>query len=147
MRVLKLIGLWKNIAKKESLRLINCRFSKYISECICLFNTTNSINILMIETRAGKYGRCLSNVIIEITKRRKKGYYREFTKELSEYCLEGRKKGMPKNRGCTYELEDIDEIDLNDPRQFAKLIKEGIHLMYQKNTARKVLEALIESLR
>jgi hypothetical protein len=53
-----------------------------------------------------------------------------------------RKKGEAPNEGCTYELSDIVDIDMNQPEHLARLVKEGIHLMYQKQTAARVLAVL-----
>jgi len=45
-----------------------------------------------------------------------------------------------------HELKDIDKMDINNPCELAKLVKEGLHLMYQKNTSEDVLSSLLENL-
>ncbi|MDP1729115.1 MAG: hypothetical protein Q8L27_02850 [archaeon] len=77
---------------------------------------------------------------------RTRRYRRKFLNELQTYCLEPRKERMPPGNGCVCELEDLEKINLDNPQQLAKLIKEGIHLMYQKQTARRVLYSLLENL-
>jgi len=102
----------------------------------------------MIETRSGKYGRNLAlfigRVLDSIPADQK--YRKSFLNELQTYSLEPQKKGTPPGPGCINELENIDQIDINNPQHLAKLIKEGIHLMYQKRTARKVLYSFLENL-
>ena len=73
-------------------------------------------------------------------------YRSRLVDELRKYSFQARKKGEPPNRGCVYELDGTDEIDMDDPCDLGKLIKEGIHLMYQKRTAAKVLDSLIDNL-
>ena len=69
-----------------------------------------------------------------------------FLKELKNYSLEPRKNGYPSNSRCVYELINLNECDLKKPKHLAKLVKEGIHLMYQKNTAAKVIKSLLDNL-
>ena len=64
-------------------------------------------------------------------------------KELRGYSLEGRKEGESRNSGCVHELV---KLDIENPEHLARLIKEGIHLMYQKQTASHVLNSLLENL-
>jgi hypothetical protein len=56
--------------------------------------------------------------------------------------LKPRKKGQPSNEGCCFELSDLLNLDMKNPREFAKEVKEGIHLMYQKQTSARVIDAL-----
>lgn len=74
-------------------------------------------------------------------------YRKLFLDEVKNYSFEGRKKGEKLGSGCVYELENIDKIDSLNPEDVSKLVKEGIHLMYQKGTAKLVLNALIENLK
>jgi hypothetical protein len=74
-------------------------------------------------------------------------YRKLFLEELNKYSLEGRKKGEKPSSGCVYELDNINEINPLNPDDVSKLVKEGIHLMYQKGTAKLVLKALIENLK
>ena len=104
----------------------------------------------MSETRAGKYGRNLAGWIhhtfstLPVDQRDQ--YKTQFIQELRTYSFEPRPDGTPANAGCVYELSDIVTIDIGNPRDLAKLVKESIHLMYQKKTAARVMEALLQSL-
>ena len=98
------------------------------------------------ETRAGKYGRNLALVLDYILEAKKESYRREFLKEIKNYSLEPRKEGSPKSSGCVNELENIENLDMNNPQHLARLVKEGIHLMYQKQTSKRVLDSLLENL-
>ena len=102
----------------------------------------------MGETRGGKYGRNLA-IWINGTISEFGGdsqYRTRFLDELRDYSFEFRKEGQPKNSGCVHELTDILDVDITCPEQFARLVKEGIHLMYQKNTSRRVFDSLLEYL-
>lgn len=66
-------------------------------------------------------------------------YRTRFLRELERYPLD------PKN-GKVYELSDIEALDITNPEHLARLIKEGIHLMYQKETASHALNALFTEL-
>lgn len=105
----------------------------------------------MKEARAGKYGRNLASwidfTIDTIPKAQRDDYRARFLKELSRYSLKPRKKGQPHNEGCVHELSDIVDVDISNPEHFARLVKEGIHLMYQKQTSARVLDALQEYLK
>lgn len=100
-----------------------------------------------METRGAKYGRNLAVlvcfVIESIPLEARDKYKKALLDELQTYSLQGRVKGTPPGAGCVNELKGIDKVDLRNPRQFARLIKEGIHLMYQKQTSRRVLYALL----
>lgn len=100
------------------------------------------------ETRGGKYGRNFSILVNYVfqTIPEKEDYKKRFLKELSHYSFETREKGKPRNIGCVYELESLDAVDIKNPEDFARLVKEGIHLMYQKGTAKRVLDSLLENL-
>ena len=104
----------------------------------------------MEETRAKKYGRNLAtwiNYTINTIPELQRGNYRKrFIWELRKYSFEHRKKGEPINDGCVRELEGIEEIDPICPKELAKLVKESIHLMYQKQTAAKVMTSLLDYL-
>jgi len=98
----------------------------------------------MKETRIGKYGKNLAvwieHTINTIPKNQRENYKTRFLEELDTYSLEPRKKGQPWNEGCVYELSDLANVaDISDPKQFAKLVKESIHLMYQKGSSAVVL--------
>ena len=102
----------------------------------------------MGETRGGKYGRNLAiwvrHTFLSIPEELRKDYKSRFMKELSNYPLEPRKKGSLRNSGCVHELEGVEDVDINNPKEFARLVKEGIHLMYQKQTASRVLKSLLD---
>ena len=104
----------------------------------------------MEETRGGKYGRCLASwigyTINTIPEGKKEDYRTRFLKELDNYSFKPRKVGEPLNDGCVHELKDIEHINVQSPEDLAILVKEGIHLMYQKNTAEKVMNSLTKFL-
>jgi hypothetical protein len=104
----------------------------------------------MKETRAAKYGRNLAvwiqYTIHTIPAEQREQYRTSFVRELSNYSFKPRRKGEKPNSGCNYELRNIDCCDISDPLDLARLVKEGIHLMYQKNTAKKVIDSLLENI-
>jgi hypothetical protein len=102
----------------------------------------------MTETRAGRYGVYLSHwVDYTISQMAKPKVYRlRFLEELKAYSFKKRKKGQKKHEGCIWEFANKKLIDIKNPEDLAKLVKEGIHLMYQKDTASKVLTALVSEL-
>ena len=100
--------------------------------------------------RAATYGRNLGTWVAQTInsqpEEQREDYKTRFLNELKTYSFEPRKNGQPPNSGCKNELSDIVECDINNPEQLAKLIKEGIHLMYQKGTSARVLNAMTEYL-
>jgi hypothetical protein len=98
------------------------------------------------ETRAGKYGRFLAVWIKYTIDQQAPGYQSKFITELKRYSIKPKKKEEPRNEGCTLELEGIYKLDIKNPKHLAKLVKEGIHLMYQKRTSAKTLSSLLENL-
>ncbi len=105
----------------------------------------------MTETRAGKYGRNLAvwiDFTIDTMPESSRNEYRaRFLEELSTYSLKPRKNGQPRNEGCVHELSDLIDVEISNPEQFARLVKEGVHLMYQKQTSARVLASLQEYLK
>jgi hypothetical protein len=105
----------------------------------------------MSETRAGKYGRILARwidyTINTLPESQRENYRLRFLGELNNYSLIPRKIGQPRNEGCVNELSDLVNVDIANPEDFARLVKEGIHLMYQKQTSARVLFALQEYLK
>ena len=104
----------------------------------------------MAESRGAKYGRNLAlwvrHTIDTVPEDERDSYRSRLIEELRRYSFQTRKKGQPLNKGCVYELAGMDDIDVEDPCDLGKLIKEGVHLMYQKSTAAKVLDSLIDNL-
>ena len=100
----------------------------------------------MEETRGGKYGRNLAVWVRDILDREGEGYRERFLVELRTYSFEPKKKGGPCNSGIVRELEGIDEVDLRNPEEFARLVKEGFHLEYQKETSARVFKSLLDHL-
>jgi hypothetical protein len=98
------------------------------------------------ESRAGKYGRFLS-VLVNYTLDKKDSKYRSrFVKELKKYSFRPRIEGEPRHEGCVFELEGLIELNLENPEHFARVVKEGIHLMYQKRTSARVFDSLLDNL-
>jgi hypothetical protein len=104
----------------------------------------------MSETRAGKYGKHLGDLVEFVVDSQpideRSRYKDEFLAELGNYSSTPRKKGEPANEGCVHELSGIEVIDFNNPMHLALLVKESLHLMYQKQTSARALESLIKSL-
>ena len=104
----------------------------------------------MSETRPGWYGRFLAlwidYIIQTIPEQQREWFKSRLVKELRGYSLEGRKEGESRNSGCVHELDELVKLDIENPEHLARLIKEGIHLMYQKQTASHVLNSLLENL-
>jgi len=104
----------------------------------------------MGETRAGKYGRNLAvwiNYTLDrLSEDEMESYKSRFLEELRKYSLEPRRSGEPRNSGCIHELSELAEVNIENPEEFARLVKEGIHLMYQKQTSARVLKSLLEYL-
>ena len=104
----------------------------------------------MKETRAGKYGRGLANWInhtIEgLPEEQRANYRARFLTELETYSFTPRRNGQSRNEGCVHELADLIEVEIGNPKHLAMLVKEGVHLMYQKGTSARVLKTLKEYL-
>ncbi len=100
----------------------------------------------MGETRAGKYGRNLAVLISYVLREFDGDYIRRFNSEIRRYSLKGRKRSERKNSRKDYELNGIEEVDIENPEHLARLVKEGISLMYQKDTAKRTLSAFFSSL-
>jgi hypothetical protein len=102
------------------------------------------------EPRTVKYGRNLAiwikHTVQSLPENNQEGYKSKLIKELKNYSFERKGREDQRNSGCKLELENITECKIEDPTHLARLVKEGIHLMYQKDTARRVLNSLINSL-
>ncbi len=93
------------------------------------------------------YGMFLDHVIDTIIpEERRRDYRKRFLSELKTYSFKPRRNGEPRNEGCVFELEGIGELDISNPEHLAKLVKEGLHLMYQKNTSRHAFDGLLDAL-
>jgi NDP-sugar pyrophosphorylase family protein len=92
----------------------------------------------MRETRGGHYGGNLAILIRyvfnTIPEDKRDSYKKEFFKELGDFS------------NNAHELKDIDLVDVNKPCELAKLVKESLHLMYQKNTSNNALDGFLENL-
>ncbi|MBT3940981.1 hypothetical protein HOF46_03030 [Candidatus Woesearchaeota archaeon] len=69
-----------------------------------------------------------------------------FRSELVMYSLLKKKKDEPRNAGCKLELEQILHIDIRNPEDVARLLKEELNFMYSKPTCGRILRALLETL-
>lgn len=105
----------------------------------------------MKKGRAQKYGESLAfllkYVIDTIPQSDRINYTILFFNELNKYSFENRCKGHPINEGCIREIDDIDQFNVKNPEHLAKLIKESIHLMYQKGTSKRVMNSLSDKLK
>jgi hypothetical protein len=104
----------------------------------------------MAETRVGRYGRNLA-IWVEYTIRtlpeqQRSIYAARFIKELKTYSFKPKRKEQPPNEGCVHELSDLICVDVRKPRDLARLVKEGMHLLYQKETSARVLKELLSYL-
>lgn len=101
----------------------------------------------MKEGRAAKYGRFYAGLVNYVVRtfpeEDRDGYKSGLIQEVELFSFEPRRQGELLNKGCTWELEGIDEICMEHPEHFGKLIKEGMHFMYQKGTARNYYEPLM----
>jgi len=105
----------------------------------------------MTETRVGKYGRLFAtwiNYTINTFPEYQREKYRiDLIKELKKYSLVPKRKGESLNQGYVWELEDIINLDVKNPKELAKFVKEGMHLTYLKqSTSQRILKALLEYL-
>lgn len=104
------------------------------------------------EARTEKFGRFTAEIVKTIRDfkylddDRRKEWGARFVDELSRYSFEPRKKGSPRNAGCVNELEGIIGFKPTDPIQLARWNKEMLHLMYQKQRAKEIYDALIKNL-
>ena len=76
----------------------------------------------MKESRASCYGENLTYFINYIIHNQKnpEQYKRIFIRELKDYSLEGKTREAPPNKGCVWELENINNLDVENPQTFSK---------------------------
>ena len=98
----------------------------------------------MGEARSAKYGRFLAYFVRSALDEKD---YACFLSEIKRYSDEPRREGEARNSGCVNELEEISEIDCSNPKHVARLVKEGLHLMYQKRTSKRALDAFLKAFR
>lgn len=103
------------------------------------------------QERQRKYGSCLGlwvyYTIQTLPKNKRKRYKSKFIKELKNYSFKTRRKGEPRNEGCVLELEDIiDTFEVKNPEHLARLVKETLHIFYNKSTAETIMNSLLEML-
>jgi len=108
-------------------------------------------NKLEKEGRARKYGRNLAAwvnyTISTIPECLRPNYKKNLMEELKTYSFKPRKENEKRNEGCVNELEDIQCVNITEPKHLAKLIKEGLHIKYQKETTRRIMKSLFEELK
>ena len=73
-------------------------------------------------------------------------YITRFRTELETYSFSPRRQSEPMNDGCKRELEQLVHINIFNPEELAKWIKEGIHFMYQKGTSKRVITSIGDNL-
>jgi len=137
----------ENIIFEDFLCLNNYWCAKYILKNKFVYIEIVFYEILM-ETRAGKYGRFLAEFVLSyvrgLPERVRGDYERRFLVEFNNYSDVPRKEGEPVNAGCVYELLNMGSFDSGNPEQLARVMKEGLHLMYQKQTSRRCREGFLE---
>lgn len=105
----------------------------------------------MKETRYGKLGRLDALVINQILnvlyldEISMLNYKKVFLDEFNDYSDVGKKKGEPTNEGCVWELKDLKEIDIRNPRELAKWLKEHQHTKYQKQNVKRERLSFLEN--
>ncbi len=99
-----------------------------------------------METRAGKLGRFLAEVVNDYLIRCKSDeeYRRRFLAEINNYSDRQRKKEEQRNSGCVLELERLERFD-GSPECLARILKEITHMMYQKQTAKRCREGFLDN--
>ena len=104
----------------------------------------------MGETRVAKFARHFAGwidyTISSFPENQRETYRQSFIKELKTYSVESRKQGAPRNSGCVFELEGIVNANISDPVYLARLVKENLHIMYQKPRTATILKLLLETL-
>ena len=107
-------------------------------------------NNLRREGRARKYGRNLAIWIVYTLETMpynlRQDYQKNLVKELKTYSFKQRREWERRNEGCINELEHIENVDITNPEHLAKLIKEGLHIKYQKETTRRIMGSLLKRL-
>ena len=106
--------------------------------------------MFLMETRAGKYGRfgaeVLKYVVSTLPVSLREGYLARFVAEFNRYSDMPRRKRAPRNDGCVFELDGLDDLHVLNPEELARWWKEGQHLKYQKGTARRERVGFLEEL-
>lgn len=103
-------------------------------------------------TRASDYGKAWAITINRfiskiIPENERVGYRKRFLDEFQNYSLKPKKKNSLTNPEDHSELADIIEnFDPENPEHYARLCKEGLHLMYQKGTAARTMKSFLENL-
>ena len=100
-----------------------------------------------MESRSARYGRYLALAISKFTSEFPQEYKKRVLEEIKRYSNEPRKKGQERNSGCVKELENITQFDVTNPEHIARLIKEGLHLMYQKQTSKRARDSFLDNLK
>lgn len=93
------------------------------------------------------YGQFLNYIIQTIPQNQRESYRVKLISELEKYSFEPRKQGNPENSGCVRELEELANLTPQNPEHTAKLVREMAHLMYQKQTTKRIFEELIGQLK
>lgn len=90
-------------------------------------------------SKLGRFDASVINQIIDLLPQEidKEEYKIVFLKELRNYSDKGRKKGEPENEGCVRELEYMTRIDITNPKDLARWLKEHQHTKYQKDNVRR----------
>jgi len=104
----------------------------------------------MSESRFSRLGRYEAHLvyafILQISETERANYVVAFFQEVKRYSDVPRRKGEPKNVGCVWELNDLDDFDLMNPGHLAKLVKEIWHTKYQKQNAKRERTAFLTEL-
>jgi hypothetical protein len=93
------------------------------------------------------YGQFLNYIIQTIPQNQRNFYKAKLISELEKYSFEPRKQGHPENTGCVKELEGLLDLNPQNPEHTARLVKEMAHLMYQKQTTKRIFENMIQQLK
>ena len=104
------------------------------------------------EGRGETFGRHMADVVeqqlelLPYSRKDKKLYLEILISELEKYSFKPRKVGEPVNDGCVWELDRREPTDIWDPVSYAVYLREDRHLGYQKETSKRIMDALLEDL-
>ena len=89
----------------------------------------------------------INRVIQTIDPDEREDYKNAFISGMKAYSLKPRKEGTSKNSEDVCKLESLTSVNIENPEDLVRIISEGIDLMYQKNTAKQVINGLLEKLK
>ena len=102
------------------------------------------------ETRAEKFGRSLANqtraVLNSYLRKQALDYVDILMMEVSKYSFRKRKESEPAHEGCKWSLEDLERVDIYNPKENALFIKEAFDMTYNKDRAHAMFGAFMDAM-